>query len=62
MWESFKCQLIGIQDRHVPVRVKDKCGKYREPWITMDMMRLAKKKKEAFLRSKRLRTDEALKE
>ena len=62
MWESFKCQLIGIQDRHVPERMKDKCGNYQEPWITRDIMSLAKKKKEALVRSKRLRTDEALEE
>ena len=55
MWESFKCQLIGIQDQHVPVRMKSKCGKYRESWITRDIMSFVKKKKEAFVRSKRFR-------
>ena len=29
MWEAFKCKLIGIQDQHIPVRMKDKYGKFR---------------------------------
>ena len=49
IWESFKCQLIGIQDWHVPVRMKDKSGEYWKPWITRDIMSLVKKKKEAFI-------------
>ena len=43
-WESFKYQLIGIQDRHVTLRVKDTCGRYWEPWITRDIMTLVGKK------------------
>eukprot|EP00061_Rhincodon_typus_P001908 g16106.t1 len=59
MWEPFKCMLLGTHDRHVPVRMKNKYGKLREPWITRDIVNLVKKKKEAFIRARRLGTREA---
>ncbi|XP_051883685.1 uncharacterized protein LOC127576904 [Pristis pectinata] len=48
MWESFKGLLIGVQDHHVPVRLKDKDGKVSEPWMTRVIVSLAKKEKEAY--------------
>jgi len=62
MWEAFKCQLVEIQHRHGPVKMKDKCGRYRKRWVTKDIIILVRKKRVALVRSKRLRTDEAIKE
>ena len=59
MWEAFKCKLIGMQDRHIPVRMKDKYGKFWEPWITRDIVNLVKEKKEAIVKARRLGTHEA---
>jgi len=59
MWEAFKCKLIEIQDRHVPVRMRDKYGKFREPWLTRDSVCLVRKKKEAFIKARRSGTHEA---
>jgi len=47
---------MGIQDRHVRVRMKDKYGKFREAWITRDTVSLVKKKKETVFKFKRLGT------
>ncbi|PLS49478.1 hypothetical protein CYV29_15670, partial [Carnobacterium maltaromaticum] len=62
MWEAFKERLISVQERHVPVKMRDRNGKIREPWMTGEIVRLAKRKKEAYIRSRRLMKDEALKE
>jgi len=62
MWESFKEQLIRLQDRHVPVKRKDRKGRIREPWITREIEDLIKKKREAYVRSRQLKTDGALEE
>eukprot|EP00061_Rhincodon_typus_P015021 g42465.t1 len=48
MWEYFKQQLIRPREWHVPARMKNKCGKLREPWMTRDVMTFVKKKKEAY--------------
>ena len=44
MREAFKCKLLGIQDRHIPVRMKDKYGIFWEPWITRDIVSVVKEK------------------
>ncbi|XP_067909624.1 uncharacterized protein [Heterodontus francisci] len=62
MWEAFKERLINVQERHVPVKMRGRNGKIREPWMTVEILRLATRKKEAYIRSRRLKKDEALKE
>ena len=59
MWEVFKCKLIGIQDRHVPERMKDKYGRFWEPWMTRDFVSLVKEINEAFVKTRKLGTHEA---
>ena len=51
-----------MQIRHVPVKRKDRKGRIRKPWITSEIVGLIKKKKEAYIRSRQLKTDEALEE
>ena len=60
MWESFREQLVGMQDRHVPVKKKDRKGRIREPWITREIEGLVKMKREAYVRSRQLKTEGAL--
>lgn len=45
MWESFKGQLVKVQDQHVPVRRSDKDNKVREPWMIKEVVILIRKKK-----------------
>eukprot|EP00061_Rhincodon_typus_P015483 g43187.t1 len=33
MWESLKCQLITVQDQHVPLKMKDEDGMIQVPWM-----------------------------
>ena len=61
MWESFKNQLLTIQDKYVPVKMKDKDGKIWEPWMTRETVSLVKKK-EAYINFRKLKTDKVLKE
>ena len=51
--------MIGVQDRHVPVKRKDRKGRIREPWMTREIVSLVKKKKDAYMRSRQLKTDKA---
>ena len=51
IWEAFMCKLIGIQDQHIPVRMKDKYGKFREPWITRNIVSFVKERNEAFIKA-----------
>eukprot|EP00061_Rhincodon_typus_P013704 g40238.t1 len=48
MREYFKWQLIRVQERHIPMRMKDKYGKLCEPSMMRDVKTLVKKKKEAY--------------
>jgi len=50
----LKSKLIGIQDQNIPVRMKDRYGKFQEPCITRDIVSLVKRKKEAFVKAWRL--------
>lgn len=36
--------MARVKGQHVPVGVKDKAGKFREPWLTSDVKALVKKK------------------
>eukprot|EP00061_Rhincodon_typus_P012854 g38860.t1 len=45
MWELFKDLLIRVQDRHVPVKRKEKDGKVRDPQITREVVNAVKRKK-----------------
>jgi len=58
MWDAFNSKLTGFQDRHIPVRMKDKYDKFRKLWITGDIMSRVRKKKEAFVNARRLGTHE----
>lgn len=40
-WEAFKGE-IGIQGRHIPVRVKGKTGRFRESWLMKDIEALGR--------------------
>lgn len=42
MWETFKSEMGRIQGQHIPVRMKGKCGRIRESWLTMDIHRKGK--------------------
>ena len=59
MWEALKCKLIGIEDRHIPVRMKDKYSTFRELCVMRDILSPVKGKKEAFVTVRRLGTHEA---
>eukprot|EP00061_Rhincodon_typus_P018301 g47418.t1 len=61
MWESFKGQLIRVQDQHVPLKMEDKDNKIQEPWMTRDIQSLVKNK-EAYVRLRKLRSNEAIEE
>lgn len=58
-FQSFKDQVIKVQNWHVPVWRRDIDGKVSEPWMGKDVVNLAKKKKEAHARFKRMESDRA---
>lgn len=62
MWESFKDQLVRIRDQHVPVMMKDRNGRVQEPWMTGDVECLVKKNKEAYVKCRKLKSDNAFEE
>lgn len=59
-WEALKSELAGGQDQNVPVRVKGKPGKFREPCLMRDVEDLVRKK-ETFFRFGKLGSSESLK-
>ena len=46
-WETFKSVVTRVQGKHIPLRVKGKAGRSRDPWMNRDIEALVKKKKEA---------------
>ena len=54
--------LTRGQGKHVPLRVKGKAGRNREPWMTRDIEALVKKKKEAHDVHRQLGSSESLEE
>eukprot|EP00061_Rhincodon_typus_P013266 g39532.t1 len=52
-WEAFKSVISRVQGQYVPVRVKGKAGRFRDPWLTRDIEVLVRKKKKAYIRFKR---------
>ncbi|XP_067878258.1 histone H2B-like [Heterodontus francisci] len=34
-WESFKKEIMRVQGQHVPIKVKRRTNKSREPWIKL---------------------------
>ena len=50
----LKSKLRGIQDQNISVRMKDRYGKFQEPCITREIVSLVKRKKEAFVKARRL--------
>ena len=46
-WQAFKSVLTRVQGKHIPLRVKGKAGRSREPWMIWDIEALVKKKEEA---------------
>jgi len=41
-WEAFKNVISSIQGQYIPVRVKGKNGKFRDPWLTRDIEALVR--------------------
>ena len=48
-----------MQDNHVPMKSKDRKGRIQKPWRIREIASLVKKKKDAYMRSRQLKTDEA---
>ena len=54
--------LTRVQGKHIPLKVKGKAGRCREPWMTRDIEALVKKKKEAHDMHRQLGSSESLEE
>ena len=50
----LKSKLIGIQDQNIPVRMKDRDGKFQEHCTTRDIVSVVKWKNEEFVKARRL--------
>ncbi|XP_051883123.1 uncharacterized protein LOC127576591 [Pristis pectinata] len=60
--EAFQGEIVGAQGLHVPIRVKGKAGRSREPWMMRDVEALSRKKEAAWVRSRQLGSSESLEE
>ncbi|XP_059826353.1 uncharacterized protein LOC132394340 [Hypanus sabinus] len=47
-WEAFKGEILRVQSLYVPVRIKGKVNKKKEPWFSRDIGNLIKKKREIY--------------
>ena len=47
-WEAFKGEILRVQSLYVPVRIKGKVKRNKEPWFSRDIATLIRKKREFF--------------
>ncbi|XP_062923290.1 uncharacterized protein LOC134356332 [Mobula hypostoma] len=47
-WEAFKVEIVRVQNLYVPVRIKGKVNRNKEPWFSRDIATLIKKKRELY--------------
>ena len=47
-WEAFKGEILRVQSLYVPVRIKGKVKRNKEPWFSRDIATLIRKKRELY--------------
>ncbi|XP_062920044.1 uncharacterized protein LOC134354760 isoform X1 [Mobula hypostoma] len=61
-WEAFEGEILRVQSLYVPVRIKGKVNRNKEPWFSRDIATLIKKKRELYDMCRKQRINKVLEE
>ena len=61
-WEAFKGEILRVQSLYVPVRIKGKVNRNKEPWFSREIVTLIKRKRELYEMYRQQGTDQMLEE